>query len=248
MGTNKIRVIIAEDNPDNRNYLRKILDEQPDIEILGEVDDGSALVSLANSLHPQVIFVDIEMSGMDGMTAVKTLLEKHEDMFVVFVTGHIDFAIDAFEISSFDYILKPYTAERIQKCLEKIRSKIDAREFDFQRLARLIKSTEKLYIKCGHELHFIDTASIYYIEKEKKKTVINTVGNKYETNESINDLEQKLDASIFFRSHKSYLINLKMVEKVIPWGSESYLVKFLNYNGDALMSRAKVKLLHDLLE
>ncbi len=248
MSQKPIKVIIAEDQPSNRKFLRNILERHADFTVAAEAADGRELINLTKRHMPQVVFVDIEMPKINGMAAVKTLLDYNEDLLVVFVTGHSDFAVEAFEVSSFDYILKPYTEDRVQKTLEKIRGFMKERESDLQKLFNTFKTTDKLYVKCGYELHFIDADSIYYIEKERKKTVIHTVNGKYETHEPINELEKRLNPMNFFRSHKCYLINLKMVEKILPWGDNSYLVKFFNTQNDALMSRSKVKMLYEMLE
>ncbi len=243
-----IKVLIAEDEPNNRTFLRSILEKHNDFQVIGEAADGKELLELTSRLKPQVVFVDIEMPELDGMSAAKMLAEKNEELMIVFVTGHSDFAVEAFEISSFDFILKPFKADRVEKVLEKIRNRFAEREMDVQKLSRVFKSSDKLHIKCGHELHFIDVNGIYYIEKERKKTIIHTTDNRYETHEPINDLEKRLNPMNFFRSHKCYLINLKMVQKIIPWGDNSHLVKFFNSNKDALIARSKVKMLYELLE
>ena len=248
MSQKPIKVLIAEDEASNRKFLRSILEKHPDIDVVGEASDGKEFIALANRFRPQIVFVDIEIPEINGMKAAKTLLEKFEDLIVVFVTGHSDFAVEAFEVSSFDYILKPYKAERVEKTLEKIRNFMNERELDLQKLFHTFKTTDKLYVKCGYELHFIDADSIYYIEKDGKKTVIHTRNGRYETHEAINELEKRLNPMNFFRSHKCYLINLKMVEKILPWGDNSYLVKFCHTSNDALMSRSKVKMLYEMLE
>ena len=248
MSQKPISVIIAEDEEGNRMFLRNILEQHSNIEVIGEAANGKELINLAYKLRPQVVFVDIEMPELDGMSAVKELVERNEELVVVFVTAHSDFAVEAFEVSSFDYILKPFKADRVEMTLEKIKRYFSERELDLKKLYNIFKSTDKLYIKCGHELHFIDANSIYYIEKDRKKTVIHTTSGKYETNESISDLEGRLSTVNFFRSHKCYLINLRMIQKILPWGDNSYLVKFFSSNNDALISRAKVKMLYDLLE
>ncbi|MFA5880835.1 MAG: LytTR family DNA-binding domain-containing protein [Eubacteriales bacterium] len=243
-----IKVIIAEDEPSCRTFLKNILSRHNNFEVIGEAADGEELLELAARVKPQVVFVDIEMPEIDGMSAVKRMLEKNEELVVVFVTGYSDFAVEAFEISSFDYILKPYKAPRVEKVLDKIQAHFAERENDLVKLSSIFKSSDKLYIRCGHELHFVDANTIYYVEKERKKTIIHTTGNRYETHEPINDLEKRLNPADFFRSHKCYLINLRMVEKIIPWGDNSYLVKFFNSNNDALISRSKVRLLYELLD
>lgn len=247
MSPKPIRIIIAEDDPANCTLLRNIFEKHTNIELVTEARNGLELLNLSNRLKPQAVFVDIELPEMDGMTAAKKLMKNDEDIIVVFVTSRPDFAAEAFEISSFDYILKPFTEERVEKALERIYARLSEREMDKQKLANIFKSADKLYIRSGHELHFIDVNSILYIEKNRKKTVVHTAGNTYETHESINELEKRLDRTNFFRSHKCYLINLKMIDKIVPFGDNSQLVKFFDSDNDALIARAKVKILYNLL-
>lgn len=243
-----IRIIIAEDEPINRAHLRNIFEKHPNIESIAEASNGLELLKLTARLKPQAVFMNIEMPEMDGMTVARKMMENDEDIIIVFVTGRSDFAAEAFEISSCDYILKPFTQGRVAKALERIQSRLAEREIERQKLINILKSTDKLYIRSGYELYFIDINSIYYIEKERKKTVVHTTNNRYETHESINELEKRLDKMNFFRSHKCYLVNLKMIEKIVPWGDNSHLVKFFGLKKDALIARSKVKMLYDLLE
>jgi two-component system LytT family response regulator len=248
MAKRPIRIIIAEDEAANSAVLRNIFEKHTDIELIAEARNGLELLALTSRLKPQAVFLDIEIPEMDGMTAAKKLMENDEDIIIVFVTCRPDFAAQAFEISSVDYILKPFTQERIEKALERIHSRLAERDLDRQKLANVFKSADKLYIRSGHELNLIDFTSIFYVEKERRRTVIHTGDNRYETHESINDLEKRLDKMNFFRSHKCYLINLKKIEKIIPWGDNSHLVKFFGSEKDALIARSKVKTLYDLLE
>lgn len=248
MSHKPVKIIIADDDQDNRALLRTIFDNHANVKLVGEAGSGPELLNLASRLRPQAVFINIEMPEMEGMAAAKKLMEKDEDIIVVFTAARPDFAVEAFEISSFDYILKPFSTDRVEKTLDKIFARLAERDLDRQKLANVFKSTDKLYIKSGYELHFINIDSIYYVEKDRKRTVIHTTDNRFETHESINDLEKRLDKTSFFRSHKCYLINLKMVEKIIPWGDNSHLVKFFKSNKDALIARSKVKFLYELLE
>jgi len=248
MSEKPIRILIAENQPDNRTLLRTIIENRSDIELVAAASNGLELLTLTTRLKPQAIFIDIEMPEMDGMTAAKKLISNDEDLIIVFVTNRPDFAVQAFEISSFDYILRPFTPERVEKTLQRIHTLLAERNLNKQKLANVFKSADKLYIKSGHEFHFIDINKIFCVEKDGRKTVIQTIDNKYETHEPITELEKRLDTINFFRSHKCYLINLKMVEKIIPWGDNSHLVKFFGSEKDALIARSKVKMLYELLE
>lgn len=242
-----IKLVIAEDDLQCKNFLKEIIQNHGDIKIVGEAENGNELIHLVSSLRPHAVIADIEMPELNGMSAIKKLNEMNQEVLTIFVTAYSDFAVDAFEVSSVDFIVKPYSKERIGKALEKIRYWLNARDKDYDKLNNIVKSSDKLFIKFGHEIHFIDSDTIYFIEKERKKTVINTENNRYETFETMNELEKRLNPNYFFRSHKCYIINLKKIEKIIPWGSDSYLIKFFYCNSDALISRSKVKILHELL-
>lgn len=248
MSRKPIRILIAEDKPDDSTLLRSLFENRSDIELIVEARNGLELLALSHKLKPQAVFMTIEMPELDGLTAAKKLMEKNDDIIIVFVTGSRDFAAAAFEISSFDYILKPFTQDRVEKALERIHARLAEREIERQNVANIFKSADKLYIRSGYELHFIDFHTIFYVEKDRKKTVVHTIDNRYETHESINDIERRLDKNNFFRSHKCYLINLTKIEKIIPWGDNSQMVKFFGSEKDALIARSKVKALYKLLK
>jgi DNA-binding LytR/AlgR family response regulator len=239
-----IQILIADDQYYERILLRHIIDQYGGFEIIGEAADGIELVDLASKKRAHVIFADVEMPGMDGMAAIKQIVKEYEDILVVFVTGYADFAVQAFEISSFDYILKPFLPERVTKTLDKIYTHITEKRKAYLKTA---KDIDKLFIKVGHAVNFIDQSSILFIEKQERKTVILTRENTYETNDPINEIEKRLDPSRFFRGHKSYVINLKQIESILPHGNNSYRVKFYNSTADALVSRSNIKALNELL-
>ncbi len=133
MADTTFKIVIAEDEPTSRTFLRHIINRHSDFEIIGEASDGEELVDLASRLKPQVVFVDIEMPELDGMSAVKRLLENNNKLIVIFVTGYSDFAVEAFEIGAFDFILKPYKSSVVEKVLDKI-SHSNAIELENQRL------------------------------------------------------------------------------------------------------------------
>jgi DNA-binding LytR/AlgR family response regulator len=248
MSQKPIRILIADDKTEDGAHLRTIFEKRNDIELVAEARNGPELLAYTSRLKPQAVFLNLEMPELDGMSAAKKLMEKDADIIIVFIAGRPDFAAEAFEISSFDYILKPFTQDRVKKALERIHSRLAERARDRQKVVNIFRSVDKLYIRSGHELHFIDTHSILYAEKERKKTIVHTITNKYETHESINEIEKRLDKMNFFRSHKCYLINLKRIEKIIPWGENSHLVKFFGTEKDAIIARSKVKVLYDLLK
>lgn len=245
----KIKTIIAEDDYLSRQLLKGMLENFPEIEIIGEASNGLELIELAESQSPQVIFIDIDMPEINGLEAAQKLMAQDENRIIIFVTGHIDFAIKAFEISSLDYVLKPFELDRLEITVARIKTRVKQIDADFKKLARVLKGPEKLFIRHEREFHFIDAETILFIEKDKhrRKSSIYTTNHKYETYESLIDLETRLDPTYFCRSQKSYIINLRKVEKIIPWGDSTYLVRFTGSNLDAFMSRSKVQMLYEIL-
>ncbi len=240
-----LKILIADDNSVSRQLLRQTIETMEDVKVVGEAENGQELVEMANRLKPHLNLVDLDMPVLNGLDAIRQLAESNPRQYYVIITGHPDYALEAFNLYSFDYILKPFNPERVIQTISKIKDKFKDR--GYQLLVKALNTPQKLYVKSGNEILFIDTQNIIFIEKENKKTVIHTTDNKYETNEDIKDLEKRLNQNYFFRSHKSYLINLKMVEKLVVWGDTAYIVKFTRTNKDALMSKKKVRLLQNLL-
>ena len=243
----RIKTIIAEDDDFSLKFIRNILIKYGDFEIIAEATTGKKLVEKVSELKPDLIFVDIDIPEIDGMTAVRQLIDKFPNLIVVFVTAHADYAVDAFEISSLDYIVKPFNAKRIDKTIIKIRERVKELKQDLVKLASLLKNPEKLYIKIGHEIQFIDADTIFFIEKNQRKTIIYTTKNNYETNEAMQELEDRLNPNFFFRAHKSCLINLRMIERIVPFGESTYMVKFKGCSKDAVMTHQKAHILYGLL-
>lgn len=245
-----IKIIIAEDDDYCRRYIKDMLAEHADFEIIGEAVNGLELIELTTKLKPHAIIVDVEMPDLDGMTAVKTLAGNHEFPVVVFITGHADFAVEAFEISSCDYILKPYTEDRFQTAMERVRNAIKQRNSDLEQLSSFIGNFNKLYVKTKFELRFIDTDKILFIERIKNDTLMHCSDGSTVSipRKSLSELRLKLDSQFFFRSHKSYLINLTKVERILPWNSSTYMVKFQGSKKEAYISRSNVQNLTNMLE
>jgi len=241
-----IRVVIADDEDIIRRFLKRLLSEHKGVEVVGEASNGQELLDLVLETEPQAMFVDIEMPDMDGITAAEKVLAEYPDIFTIFVTAHADFALKAFEISAYDYIVKPIDPERLTKTIGKIEGNIRKREMDLQKLAHTLKAPERLCVRRHQEIVFIDAESIVFLEKDKKKTIIHTIDNKYETNEPMANIEKKLAPHFFLRSHLCYIINTRLVEKVVPWG-ETYIVKFKGIQEEAMVSRNKIQQLYSML-
>lgn len=229
-----MRVFIAEDNPVELGYFKKLLSHENDITIVGEATDGYRALSLINQLKPDVVFLDINLPGLSGVEIGKTI---DKNIKIVFITAHHDYALVAFDIGSVDYILKPIDEERFRITLNRLRK------------LWVIIGNEKMPIKIGSETIFVDICNITLIEKLKglKKVAIYTTDSIFNTNLNLNSVEPKLSKLGFVRTHKSFLVNINRVDKMLPWGDKSYLIKLTGINKDVLVSRKYAPMFKSLL-
>jgi two-component system LytT family response regulator len=239
-----LKVLVVDDDAGMRLFIQKILEKTPGFELVGEAGDGETALRLFETLQPQVIFMDIEMPGLNGVECAKRIGDLAPLTFFIFATAHEEYMPEAFEVYAADYLVKPFNPERIKQTLErikKLRLGETEKEPSFTPAPRHDKGThggalEKLIIKNKEGISLIDLRDIILIQKEERNTVIYTVDNRYPTSESLNELMERLEPALFFRSHKSYIINLAMIQKIYPYGRWTYLVKLKHTTQDALLT------------
>jgi two-component system, LytTR family, response regulator len=229
-----LKIITADDNVTSRVLLSHFIHFLPQYKIVGEAVNGEELVRLVLEEKPDIALVDIDMPDLNGMEAVKICKQLVPDLQIIFITGYDEFAVEAFEISATDYIVKPIERTRLFHALEKARKLIE-----LSRQNCLLKSKDKrLGIKSQSSILFLPLKDILFIEKENRKTVIHTSNERYETTETLSEIESKLD-DYFFKTHRSYIVNLKKIVKIEPAG-ETYLAHFLDSHKIAYISKLKI--------
>jgi two-component system LytT family response regulator len=168
---------------------------------------------------------------------------------IIFATAHEEYMSDAFEVYAFDYLVKPFKLERINQTLERIKSlSAHLNEQPLKQIGKPNRILEKLVIKNKDGISFIDMNEIILIQREDRSTAIYTMDDKYITSDSLSDLEERLDSSIFFRSHKSYIINLLMIQKIYSYGRWTYVLKLKNTDKDALLTHERYEKLQKIFE
>jgi two-component system LytT family response regulator len=167
--------------------------------------------------------------------------------FIIFATAHEEYMPEAFELYASDYIMKPFKIERISNTLGRIRGIIEGQSSLPVKLPQHVGGNlSKLVIKNKEGVLFIDSKEIIFIERESNSTIIHTASERITTSESLSDIEERLDKSIFLRSHKSYIINLSMITKVSPYGRWTYIVKLRGTSKDALVTHDRFEYLEKL--
>jgi two-component system LytT family response regulator len=233
-----LRVLIADDDDGMRLVLQKIVDKVAGFEVAAQVKNGQEALELFKKEKHDVVFLDVEMPVMDGIECAKQISDISPETPIVFATAHDNYMADAFKVYAFDYLKKPFDIERAISTLEKIKYTTNTLQVPGMGL-NAISSLGKLVVRHREGISFIDTDDIVLVQREDGSTVIYTVEDRISTSEPLGELEKRFDNSKFFRSHKSYIINLGKITKVYPYGRWTYIVKFKDTERDALITHEK---------
>jgi two-component system response regulator LytT len=248
--TKPMRVLVVDDEELARVRIKELLVDVPGVEVAGEAENGLRAVEQIRELDPDVVILDIQMPGMDGFEVVEALPDVP---LVIFATAFDEYAIKAFEVNSVDYLLKPISRERLSEAMERARSLLDdAPELDGQmsRLAVLIRSREvrRLPVIRGKRIVLVDMDDIVWIGVEDELVFVHTQAEKHMTNATMAELEGRLDPQVFFRSHRSSIVNLNHVKEIVPWfGGKYKIVVDDDRKSELVLSRARAKGLREIL-
>lgn len=243
----KLKVIIADDDEITKSYIKNLLSEINHVELVGEVGNGQELIEITKTLEPDVLLVDIGMPEVDGLNAVKYILDQGYEPYIIFLTGFDYFALNAFDLAALDYIVKPIRLSRLIKAFDKIAKLEEKAMYKFQGTKHLLTSRDKIFIKSGLSIILIDVDSIIMVEYKNKKSIIYCKDIKYETTETLKTLEKKLNFPQFFRSHTSFIVNIKYISQINSIGDRTYEIVFNQSFPSALISRANVAKVFSLL-
>ena len=246
---NEIRVVIADDQEGMRMILRKMIEKADGFTICAEADNGRDVLALVERYKPHVCFLDVEMPGLTGLECAKAIQDTDPQTMIVFATAHDDYMAQAFEVYAFDYMVKPFKMDRVTKTLERIRQVMSMRfgqgETDEQKPLTAIKSRStasvgRIMLRHKDGVNFVSQSDILLVQRENRSTVLYaTGGRRFETSEALGDVQERLDPQIFFRCHKSYIINLNVIDSITPYGRWTYVVHLLGTSQDALITHEK---------
>lgn len=240
-------MLIGDDEQGMRMVLRKAIEKIEGFKLVGEAADGEAVLSFVEESWPDVVFLDVEMPKLNGIECAKRIMDVNPKTIIIFATAHATYMTDAFQLYAFDYIVKPFKLDRIYQTLNRIKTLNNEENQEvMHKIIRYEKGLDKILIKNKEGISFVDTKDIVIVQREDRNTVIYTIDNRYITSESLSELEEKLDKNQFFRSHKSYIINLSMISKIYPYGRWTYVVKLKNTDKDALLTHVQYEGLKEI--
>ena len=237
-----IKCVIVEDEFPAREELKYFINNFDGVELEKEFDNPVDALKYLQGNKIDVVFLDINMPELDGMSLGKIISKMDENIKIVFITAYRDYAADAFEIKAFDYILKPYSDERIKEVLENITKEKES-ESSKDINSRINKITGML----DNKIFVISLDDIYYIEVNEKDSLIYTKDAVYISKVKISKLEEILPKEKFYRTHRSYIVNLDKIVEVEPWFNSTYVLKIADLKFKVPVSRNKVKEFKELL-
>ena len=240
-----LKILICEDQEENAIYLRGILEGMEGTEVVGHASDGETAVAMAEKLSPDLVFMDIGLPGMDGLSTIEIIKGLNSDIITVITTAYSGYALDAYRLYVYDYIVKPYERARVIKTVANIQKLKEDREKGIKvsphgRIGRIV-------IKTRDEIIFLDQHEIVMIEKDEAKSCIYTAREVFETYDTLNSLEERLDGGMFFRSHRAYLVNIHYIDRIASYGRKVYTIKFKNIEKEALISYSRINDLESLI-
>jgi len=244
-----IRILIADDDDGMRLIMRRFVEKAGGFQIVGEAKDGRELVRLNEQTHPQVILLDVEMPVMTGVECARIIQDINPKTILVFATAHEKYMGDAFEVYAFDYLLKPFREQRVMKTLALIRSRLaeEAEERAVKPETPRNVAPRKLMLRHKEGVSFVDMEDILLIQREERSTVLYLAGGeRLVTSDSLSELDERLPDDMFFRTHKSYVVGLRHIDSITPYGRWTYVVKLRGTTHDALVTAERLEILQKM--
>ena len=241
-----IRALVVDDEKLARDRLISFLRSVEDVDVIGQAKNGVDAVRLIEEQSPDLIFLDVQMPGMDGFGVLKAVRKSPH---VVFATAYDTYAIKAFEVHAADYLLKPISRARLDEALRRVRARGtgQAPALHLRELMAMLEARDRRYlpqlpVHRGRQILVVPTEQILWFEVEYRLVYAHVDGDRYMTNFTLKELEEELDPEVFFRAHKSRLVNLQHVKAIVPWfGGRFKLVMRDQKASEVELSRAQAR-------
>jgi two-component system, LytTR family, response regulator LytT len=258
-----LRVVVVDDEPLARQELCYLLEGRPEVQVVAEAANGPDAVTAIDRHEPDLVFLDIQMPGLTGFEVARQLLDRGEEApALVFVTAWDQHAIEAFEVNAVDYLLKPVDAGRLEQALQKARRRRGAERGgsgaplndQLERIVKLMAGRQvrrdQVAVKVGERFMLVQAEDIIYasLSDESISIVTNHVAgtSNYRT---LDDLQARLDPDLFWRVHRSHLVNINKIKEIVPWFSRNYILRMKDTKGTEIpVSRSQTKRLREYLK
>ncbi len=253
----KLRALLVDDESPARKELRYLLQPFDDIQVVGEAANALEAMELINNLDYSVIFLDIDMPGLNGIDVAKLLREKTDPPAIIFTTAHEEYAFAAFAVNALDYLLKPIHTKRLEEAIIKVRQlKLNLTSAKInppaptksETAAAPLKPLEVVPVEQRGKTILLRQDEIIFIYTDKDNVYVKTQKDSYLTRFTLRDLELRLNTNLFFRSHRCYLVNIQRMRELIPYFNGTYTVVVDDHERSEIpVSRTQSRKLKEIL-
>lgn len=254
-----LSALIVDDEQLARDELAYLLKGDDDVRVVAQGKNGLEAISLIKEHNPDVVFLDVQMPGLDGFGVIKKLLDKKIPLpKIVFATAFDQYAVKAFEVNAVDYLLKPFDKKRVAQAVQRARNQQDAEGLPGEKIDALVRMLQtpksqasKILLKAVGRMFLVDQKEICYASIEDGVITVVTAGPSgmegHSNCRTLEELLSSLDPGLFWRAHRSYLVNINRIREVVPWFKSSYQLRMDDKKQSEIpVSRAQTKRLREL--
>jgi two-component system LytT family response regulator/two-component system response regulator LytT len=256
-----LRAVVVDDEQPARDEVCFLLGEVGGVDVVGQASNGLEALQVIEAEAPDMVMLDVQMPGLTGFEVARRLFDAGVESQLVFVTAYDQHAIQAFEVNAVDYLLKPVEAGRLNTAVERVRRRLASERgaakppaFELDRLLQLLSQRqehrEQLAVKIADRFLLIQADDVVHasVENDVVTVVTNSLSgtSNYRT---LDELQARLDPSVFWRVHRSHLVNINKIKEIVPWFSRNYLLKMKDAKGSEIpVSRSQTKRLREYLK
>jgi two-component system LytT family response regulator/two-component system response regulator LytT len=253
--TGTISALIVDDEQLARDELAFLLKDFPEVEVLDTASNGLEAIKMIEDLEPDLVFLDVQMPGVDGLGVIQNLRDKKVPLpHFVLATAYDQYAVEAFRVDAMDYLLKPIEQERLALTIERAANIVEAKHAAEARAAsetlRPAMQRTKLLVRSGQRNLVVDANDVIYATIDDGLITVVTTQLEGQLNyRTIEELQSNLDPDVFWRVHRSFLVNINRIREVIPWFKSSFQLKMDDKRQTEIpVSRIQTKRLRTLLK
>ncbi len=256
-----LTALVADDEQHARDELCFLLSRIEGVDVVAQASDGVQALEDIARLGPDVAFLDVQMPGLTGFEVARRLLESGTDLAVIFVTAFDHRAVEAFEVNAVDYVLKPVEAGRLEQAVQRARKRRgeargSPRTYDDQleRLVRLMAGQKdrrsQIAVKVGERLVLVQAEDVIYASLTADSITIVTGQVSGTSNyRTLDELQARLDPDVFWRVHRSHLVNINKIKEIVPWLSRNYILRMKDAKATEIpVSRSQTRRLREYLK
>jgi two-component system LytT family response regulator/two-component system response regulator LytT len=268
-----LRAVLVDDEQLARDELGYLLGQMGGIEVIGQAGNGVEALSTIDRLQPDVVFLDVQMPGLTGFEVARRMLEAQNPSHIIFVTAFDQHAIEAFEVNAVDYLLKPVDQSRLELAVQRARRRVDSDRLDdwrgepggptaaqaglnaqLERIVQLVAERqgrrERLAIKVGERFLLVQAEEIIYASLADESIAVVTGQHVGTSNyRTLDELQARLDPDVFWRVHRSHLVNINKIKEIVPWFSRNYILRMKDEKSTEIpVSRTQTRRLREYLK